>query len=128
MNMTLINRQGFPFQNLLFHSSFLNNRKSGIYRQQLQKNTDIVNGYKQTANCQCNVMRISSSSQSPHLPFQNFIPVLRTNVYPAVRTRPITGMSKLRVVSRVPSVTGKSVFYVIPWRIKRYAHTVFIVL
>ena len=47
---------------------------------------------------------------------------------PQFTPRPITNIWTLRVVTRVPSVTGKSVLYIISWRIKRYAHTVFTVL
>ena len=65
-----------------------------------------------------------------HNPCHHKIPFLfpGQRCTPQLTPRPITHISTLRVVTRVPSVTGKFVLYVISWRIKSYAHTVFIVL
>jgi hypothetical protein len=49
---------------------------------------DIVNGFKYTDICQCNVIHISSLSWSPLLPFDSVYPVPLTRVYSGGRTTP----------------------------------------
>ena len=80
MNIILLKSHEIQFQNLNLTFLFSEQKKVRHLQTLTLQNLDIVNGLKQTAKCQYNVINISSLSYSPILPFRTIILVHCTRV------------------------------------------------
>jgi hypothetical protein len=128
MTIMLMKKSRTYFPNILSHSYFLNNKNHEFTDKNDRKTwRHLMVSNKQTnANITLHAFPLYPSHHTCNYKISFLFPGQRCT--PQFTPRPITKISTLRVVTRVPSVTGKSVLYVISWRIKSYAHTVLIVL